>query len=220
MKKSLLPVSLWSFVILVNAYFIYNFPFRHFNAKSWNEPFGPLLTAHIVFGIIALLIGPLQFFSSFRKKYPHIHRMTGRIYLLSILFGAACAIILAINHNIIVQKRVVFGTGLLGLAAAWLLTSGMAFWAIKNRNFVQHREWMVRSYVVTCGFTFYRVFFTAAKSYISFEDIDYAKEFSGILAWSCWAIPLLATEAILQAKKIKKAGKDTKHSPNAILVKE
>lgn len=212
MKKSLLPVSLWGIVIIFNAYFIYNFPFKHFNAKSWNEPFGPLLTAHIVFGMIALLIGPLQFFASFRKRYPHIHRMTGRIYLLSILLGATCAIILAINHNIIVQKRVVFGTGLLGLAAAWLLTSGMAFWAIKNRNFAQHREWMVRSYVVTCGFTFYRIFFTVAKSYISFENIDYVKEFSGILAWSCWSLPLMVTEAILQAKKIKRTGSIPKHS--------
>jgi hypothetical protein len=49
---------------------------------------------------------------------------------------------------------VVFGAGLLGLAAAWFLTSAMAFLAVKNRNFVQHREWMVKSYVVTCGFTF------------------------------------------------------------------
>jgi hypothetical protein len=206
MKKNLLTISLWSIVILINAYFIYNFPFKHFNTKSWNQPFGPLLTGHIVFGMIALLIGPLQFFSSIRKKYPRFHRMTGRTYLISILVGAGCATILAINHNIIIQKRIVFGTGLLGLAAAWLLTSGMAFWAVKNRNFVQHREWMVKSYVVTCGFTFYRVFLLTAQSYIPLENIDYEKEFSGILAWSCWAVPLLVTEVILQAKKIKRSG--------------
>src|SRR5688500_17497251 len=164
MRKKWLQFFLWSIVILANVYFIYNFPFRHFNLRSWTKPFGPLLTIHIIFGMIALLLGPMQFFSLIRKNYPGFHRMSGKLYLLSILIASVCAIILAINHNIIVQKRVVFGTGLLGLAAAWLLTSGMAFWAIKNRNFVQHREWMVKSYVVICGFTTYRIFAVSLNS--------------------------------------------------------
>lgn len=220
MRKNVLSISLWSMVILLNAYFIYSFPFKHFNVKSWNQPFGPLLTVHIVFGMIALLLGPLQFFPSIRKNRPRFHRLTGRIYLLSILIGAVCAIILAINHNIAIQNRLVFGTGLLGLAAAWLLTSGMALWAIRNRNFVQHREWMVRSYVVTCGFTFYRILFLMTKSYFSLDNIDYSKEVSGIMAWSCWAIPLLVTEAILQGKKIKKPSGVPKPASNTALAKE
>lgn len=220
MRKSLLSISLWSLIILINAYFIYSFPLRHFNVKSWNQPFGPLLTVHIVFGMIALLLGPLQFFSSIRKSRPHFHRLTGRIYLISILIGAACAIILAINHTIAIQKKLVAGTGLLGLAGAGLLTSGMALWAISNRNFVQHREWMVKSYVITCGFTFYRILFVMTKSYIPLNNIDYAKEASGIMAWSCWAIPLLITEAVLQARKIRKLGSVTKPAANTVLARE
>ncbi|MBB1287276.1 DUF2306 domain-containing protein [Flavisolibacter sp. BT320] len=220
MRKGVLSVALWSMVILTNAYFIYNFPFRHFNPESWNKPLGPLLTAHIVFGMVALLIGPLQFFASIRKKNPRLHRRTGRMYLGAIAAGAICAIILSIQHNIIMQKRIAFGTGTLGLAAAWLLTSAMALWAIKNRNFVQHREWMVRSYVVTCGFTFYRILFLITTSYISQGDKVYGNELSGILAWSCWAIPLLITEALLQGIKIKKQAVVNKPAATAVLAKE
>lgn len=220
MRKNLLSISVWSMVILINTYFIYSFPFRHFNVKSWHQPFGPLLTVHIAFGMLALLLGPLQFFPSIRKSRPHFHRLTGRIYLISILIGAVCAIILATNHNIAIQKRLVFGTGLLGLATAWLLTSGMALWAIRNRNFVQHREWMVKSYVVTCGFTFYRILFLMTKSFMPLDSIDYSKELSGILAWSCWAIPLLITEAILQGKKIIKSSSVPKPPANTMLAKE
>jgi hypothetical protein len=198
MTKKILYFLGWTLLISVNIYFVFNFPFKHFNYEAWTEPFGPLLTIHIVFGMIAILIGPFQFFPSIRKNYPHIHRLTGRVYLLSILIAAIAATILAINHNIIVQRRIVFGTGLLGLAAAWFLTSGMAFWAIKNRNFVQHREWMVKSYVVTCGFTTFRIFAVTLNSYI---QLDYSKEMSGIMAWACWSVPLLATEVFLQAKK-------------------
>ena len=92
-----------------------------------------------------------------------------------------------------------FGVGLLGLAMAWLLTGGMAFWAVKHRNFVQHREWMVKSYVVTCGFTTYRIFGDTIRDYFQLSD---AVDMSGIMAWACWSVPLLITEVILQAKKI------------------
>lgn len=220
MRNGVLPFALWSMVILTNGYFIYNFPFRHFNLESWNKPFGPLLSAHIVFGMVALLFGPFQFSALIRKKHLQIHRLTGRIYLLAILAGAICAIILSIQHNIIIQKRIAFGTGTLGLAAAWLLTSAMALWAVKNKNFVQHREWMVRSYIVTCGFTFYRILFLIAMRYTSPGDGEYGKELSGILAWSCWAIPLLLTEAFLQAGKIRKQNVATKSAANTVLAKE
>lgn len=149
MTQKLLFSFGWVLLISINLYFVYNFPLRHFNYKAWSEPFGPMLTVHIAFGIITILIGPLQFFPLIRKKYPHFHRLIGRTYLISILIAAITATILAISHNIIEQGRIVFGTGILGLAVAWLVTSGMAFWAIRNENFVQHREWMVKSYVVT-----------------------------------------------------------------------
>ena len=209
MTKKLFYVSSWTILIAVNLYYVYSFPLKHFNYKAWSQPFGALLTTHIVFGMIAILVGPLQFFTTLRKNYPYLHRLTGRIYLLSVLIAAVVAAILAINHNIITQNRVVFGTGLLGLAAAWLLTSGMALWAIKNRNFVQHREWMIKSFVVTCGFTTFRIFAVTLKSYF---QLDYNQEMSGIMAWACWSIPLLITEVILQSKKILKPISATKAS--------
>jgi hypothetical protein len=209
MTKKILYFFAWTFLISINIYFVYNFPIKHFNYKAWSEPFGPLLITHIVFGMIAILFGPFQFFPSVRKKYTQIHRMTGRIYLVSVLIAAIAATILSISHNIIVQHRIIFGTGLLGLAVAWFLTSGMAFWAIKNKNFGQHREWMIKSYVVTCGFTTFRIFAVTINNYI---QLDYNNEMSGIMAWACWSVPLLVTEVILEAKKIRKTTLVTKAS--------
>ena len=201
MAKKTFATIAWTLIILVNFYFIYQFPFRHFNRESWNEPFGPLLTVHILFGTLAILAGPFQFFPAIRKKHPRIHRTTGRIYLVSVLMAAIAATILAIADDILVQHRLVFGVGLLGLAAAWFVTSGMAYRAVRIRNFVQHREWMVKSYVVTCGFTTFRIFAVTIARYF---EIDYKQEMSNIMAWACWSIPLLITEAWLQAKKLKR----------------
>lgn len=200
---------IWSLIVLTNIYFIYNFPLNHFNYESWIEPYGPLLTIHIIFGMIAILIGPFQFFPGIRKNYKYFHRLTGRIYLSSILVAATTAIILAINHNIIDDHRFTFGTGLLGLAAAWLLTSGMAFWAIRKRNFEQHRQWMIKSYVVTCGFTTFRIIAITLNEYI---QLDYGEYMSGIMAWACWSVPLLLTEVILQSKQMRDSTLVTKAS--------
>src|SRR5579871_2570478 len=156
MTSRLAQSILWVLIIAINLYFVYNFPLKYFNSKAFNQPFGHVLLVHIIFGMIAILIGPFQFFPSLRKKYSKFHRFTGRVYLISVLVAAIAAIFLGVGDALLTQHDVVFGTGLLGLALAWLVTSGMAFWAIKNRNFVQHREWMVKTYVVTCGFTTFR----------------------------------------------------------------
>jgi Predicted membrane protein (DUF2306) len=47
-----------------------------------------------------------------------------------------------------------FGLG--GLALAWMLTTGMALIAIRRSLVDQHKEWMIRSYVVTFGFVTFR----------------------------------------------------------------
>jgi hypothetical protein len=200
MKKTLASPVLWFLVIAINVYYIYNYPLKHFNSKSFSEPFGHLLTVHIVFGMVAILIGPLQFVSGLRNKYPHIHRFTGKVYLVSVLIASICAILLAVNDNIRTRHEIIFGTGMLGLASSWLVTTGMAFWAVKSRNFVQHREWMVRSYVVTCGFTTYRIIASTLSASL-LKNVD---GLSDIMAWACWSVPLLFTEALIQFGKLRK----------------
>jgi len=74
---------------------------------------------HVACGMIALLIGPLQFFSSIRNKYPRFHRRTGRIYFLSVILAGFAGVYLAIFDNIL-KGNFMFGTGTLGMALAWL----------------------------------------------------------------------------------------------------
>ena len=78
----------------------------------------------------------------------------------------------------------------------------MAYWSVRNKNFVQHREWMVRSFVVTCGFTSFRLI-----DKILVEQFHMDGGTAGeLMAWVCWAFPLMVTEVFLQAGKIKKGG--------------
>ena len=194
----------WTLLMFATLFFIYNNALKYFSLSSpvygenGTKPFSTIFMIHITGGIIAILTGPWQFISANRANYTQIHRLTGKIYLTSILISGLCGLYLSVFHAILAQKALTFGLGLFFLAVAWLLTSSMAFWSIKKRNFEQHREWMIRSYVVTCGFTFFRVFFGILGMAIHIDRL----ESLNISAWACWSIPLLITEFFLQRKRV------------------
>jgi hypothetical protein len=108
-----------------------------------------LLIPHTLSGVIALLAGPMQFSSRLRQRYLKFHRVLGRIYVVSVFIGAFTGIALAWGRP-----------GLPGTsmqAAAWIACTTAAFITARNRQFAQHRQWMIRSYAVTFTFVSSRV---------------------------------------------------------------
>jgi uncharacterized membrane protein len=108
-----------------------------------------LLIPHTLCGVFALVSGPIQFSSRFRQRHLRLHRVLGRIYVVSVFVGAATGIALATGRP-----------GLPGTsmqAAAWIVCTVAAFLTARNRQIVQHRQWMARSYAVTFTFVSSRV---------------------------------------------------------------
>jgi uncharacterized membrane protein len=108
-----------------------------------------LLIPHTLVGIFALLIGPINFSSRLRQRHLKLHRVLGRIYVVSVFIGAATGVVLAAG-------RPGF-PGTCGQAAAWVVCTTAAFITARNRHIVQHRQWMIRSYAVTFTFVSSRV---------------------------------------------------------------
>jgi uncharacterized membrane protein len=108
-----------------------------------------LLIPHVLAGMFALLIGPINFSSRIRQRYVKLHRVLGRIYAIAVFAGAATGIALAAGRP-----------GLPGTsmqAAAWVVCTTAAFMTARNRQIIQHRQWMARSYAVTFTFVSSRV---------------------------------------------------------------
>ena len=108
-----------------------------------------LLIPHTLAGIFALLIGPINFSSRIRQRYPKLHRVLGRIYVISVFVGSFTGIALAWGRP-----------GLPGTsmqAAAWMVCTTAAFLTARNRQVIQHRQWMARSYAVTFTFISSRI---------------------------------------------------------------
>jgi uncharacterized membrane protein len=108
-----------------------------------------LLIPHTLSGVMALLIGPIQFSSRFRQRHLKVHRVLGRIYVISVFVGSFTGIALAAGRP-----------GLPGTsmqAAAWMVCTAAAFVTARNRQIAVHRQWMARSYAVTFTFVSSRV---------------------------------------------------------------
>ena len=150
------------------------------------------LLVHIAMGMVAILTGPVQLWLGLSDRYPALHKNLGFIYMAAVTVGAVAGYYLAFHTS----GGVVFGSGLAGLATAWLVTTGLAFLAITRHLYEQHKEWMIRSYVVTFAFVIFRAFDTLIETRMPLVD------HIGISAWFCWSIPLLLNEAVLQGRKI------------------
>jgi uncharacterized membrane protein len=199
----------WALVLGTSAYFLVKYTPRYFvlNAASYGKYFwakAGWLFPHVVAGMFALVIGPLQFWPRMRRDYLSFHRLAGKIYVTAVAVGSIAAFGMAMT----IGGKPAFALGLTGLGVAWLVTTGMAFIAIRRKNIVQHRQWMVRSYVVTFAFITYRL---ANDLMIAGGLFAYADR-QAMLAWGCWAIPLLMTEVLLQAKAV--------FAPRAVLAGE
>jgi hypothetical protein len=154
----------------------------------------PLLT-HIAGGSVALLLGPINLWLGETRRRLPWHRKLGYAYLAGVTVGTGAAFYLSFTTPL----GWMFASGLFALAVAWTITNGMAFLAISRRAIVQHREWMIRSYMVTLAFVFFRI--VAAVTEI--QGIGTVTERLGVAAWSCFALPLLLTEVGLQWRKVK-----------------
>jgi hypothetical protein len=151
----------------------------------------PLLV-HIGGGTLALFVGPLQLWLGATRRALHWHRTLGNLYLVGVALGAGSAYYLALTT----PGGAVYASGLFGLALAWTITTGMAYLAIRRRHFDQHREWMIRSYVVTLAFVLFRGLVVVLAGLGDPADVAAAA------AWLCWAVPLLLLEPFLQLPKL------------------
>ncbi|QQS40458.1 MAG: DUF2306 domain-containing protein [Acidobacteriota bacterium] len=154
----------------------------------------PWILAHIVAGGAAIFIGPFQIWMGLRRKALSVHRKLGYAYLTSIAVSSVSAFYLAATT----LNGWMFGLGLAGLGLAWVVTTGLAVIAVRKHDYLQHQEWMIRSYVVTFGFVFFRIFVVGS----SILEVGEIRERLTVASWICWSLPLLVTEAAIQGRKI------------------
>lgn len=107
-----------------------------------------LFLPHAFGGTLALLAGPLQFSTRLRRKHLQFHRILGRVYVFAVFIAVPCAILIEWHRPLFVAATF--------QASLWFLCTLAALLTARNRQLVQHRQWMIRSYAMTFTFVLLR----------------------------------------------------------------
>jgi uncharacterized membrane protein len=170
-----------------------NYDLATYTDYYWQRRQG--LIPHILGGSVAILSGLVQLWLGLTGRIGALHRALGKVYVSAIVVASCGAIYLAVT---IPSTNFAYGAGLFFLAMAWIITTGMAVISIRNRALEQHREWMIRSYIVTFAFVTFRL----VEKYLLKMHLAPDAEIDSLMAFASWAVPLLLAEPFIQWRRL------------------
>lgn len=163
-----------------------------------------------VAGASALLLAPIQFSDRLRKRYPKLHRVTGRIYVAGALVLAPLgAYIQFMSEGLDAGPR---SFTMLGIVDAAMLSTAtlIALVFAVRRRITQHRQWMTRSYAI--ALVFFEGRFLLGVTGLEAAGVEMVQA----VIWSCFAISVLLADIAIDAHEIRiaaTAGAPVRRSP-------
>ena len=163
----------------------------------------PLLVTHIVFVSVALLAGCLQVWPWLRRQHPGVHRASGRVYVFGGVLPAGVAVLGVAPFS---STGFVSQVGNTLLALLWLPVTVAGYRAARRRRFVEHREWMIRSFALTTSIVLNRLWLVAflillpprTGSASGGDEAALVEAAAGASVWLSWVVNLLVAEWWLQ----------------------
>jgi Predicted membrane protein (DUF2306) len=154
-----------------------------------------LLTAIICIG------GTMQLMPSVRKRFPALHRWTGRTYLTVGAFMAIGGIWMIWGRGSRLTEIGGWGTTINGLMA--LVTIAVAFYFAKQRKIDQHRRWAMRTFILLSGVWFTRLGYMSWA--IATGGVGMSRSLDGpfdmFIAFGSYLLPLAILEVYFLASE-------------------
>lgn len=185
------PLLIWLLVLFVTWTFMHGADhFLELSPGAMGKYFDYkwFLIAHITAGGGSLLLGIIQFWKKLRAYSAKLHRVIGFLYLLAVLASSLCAVVLAFTTSYEVNLPYAFSLQV--WVSVWISATALAYFFAIRKKFKLHREWMIRSYIVTMAFVVSGLILKMpfVQKLGSFEEI------SPSLFWLGWAVPLYLYE--------------------------
>jgi hypothetical protein len=166
----------------------------------WNRRAG--LVPHMFGGLVVITTGLAQMWLGFTRRTGALHRKLGWVYASGVLVGSLAGFYATLT---IPGSNLSYIVGTFMMCVAWAGTTGMAVWSIRNRRIDQHRDWMVRSYIVTFAFVTFRFFDALLNSLTPTFPVLTQDNIDATMAWACWCVPLLLAEPLIQIRAVRRA---------------
>ncbi len=183
----------WTVLILLSASFYFDnavaYLFGYRNERFVDNQFW--FVAHILGATCSLFLGPIQFWKSIRTKYIKYHRLAGKIYIIGTLIAAVSAFRLALIFDCVGCRF-----SLVPLSVLLFITTAMAWYSIRKKNIIAHKQFMVRSYTCALAFVFVRLYQVIPMGFL-FGIIEDTNVRSVVIEWLFSFMPIILVEIFM-----------------------
>jgi hypothetical protein len=152
-----------------------------------------LTYSHLLPGLVFMIVGPLQFSKRLRARWLGIHRWFGRIFLTVGVTAAIFGMVMAAEPSTYIGVNAIAATYFFG--SIFLFCATKAYYHIRRKQILLHREWMIRTFAIGIGVSMVRIvaaplfiLMQLARTSLRLEDI------MGTSFWIGWGISMIAAE--------------------------
>ncbi len=155
-----IPIVFFSLLLVRNTlpYFSFsqNFSFIEERAILFLKPvYKVSFYVHIFAGMFCIIAALTQFSSYILKKRRKIHIWMGKIYVIVVVvLGAPTGLYMSFFAKGSFWERTLF----MFMALYWLYTTIKGLQAIKQKNVLAHKNWMIRSYSMAMTAVTFRIY--------------------------------------------------------------
>jgi Predicted membrane protein (DUF2306) len=221
-------VKLW-FIIATLGQWIFAFYILAFYGKSsvngqfekWNDvlphgydktdPFNNWVVGiHLLFAFIMVVGGPLQIIPQIRERFPKFHRYLGRVFIPLAVLMALDGLTMRFMHGF--EKRTFQSINISIQAITIIIFAISAYKTARKRDFINHKIWAIRLFLVVSGVWFFRVglmgWILIMGSPVGIDMKAFDGPFLWFLSFFVYTLPiqLIVFEMILYAQKAKNKG--------------
>ncbi len=151
---------------------------------------------HVFSALLALFAGFTQFSKTFFKQHRKLHRLIGKIYAWDILvINFPTGMMLALNANGQLPGRIAF----ILLDVLWAYFTFKAVISAQNKDFSNHKNYMIRSYALTFSAITLRTWHILLSNHFPADSTQlYVME-----AWLGFVPNLIVAECIIRYKSYR-----------------
>jgi uncharacterized membrane protein len=165
------------------------------------QPWRLAFQIHVITSSLVLLAGFTQFSQAIRRNTPRLHRFAGWLYIIATLgLALPSGFILALSANGGISTQICFVV----LGILWGISTVLALYAAFRKQWIQHRNWMIRSFALALSALSLRTWKLALYELQPYWDWLTPLHIYQLEAWLGWTINLLIAELIIYRLMSKK----------------
>lgn len=153
------------------------------------------IPAHFFGAGLSLLLVPFQLSKKLRQYSREIHKTTGYLYVIAVLFGGISGFVMSFNAT----GGPIAEWGFRMMSIFWLIATFKAVAFAMNGNIKQHKRWIYRSIALTSAAITFRIYLGIGLGVLQLPFLTVYLPIS----WLCWVLNLMVCEIILYQHKPK-----------------